>query len=53
MALGFAEVLGDVGGEDREAEESASSDGGGHDVVGVKGDGRYEAGCEARGGVGV
>ena len=52
-ALGLADVLGDVGGEDGQAEESARSDGGGHDVVGVEGDGCDEAGCKAGCGVGV
>ena len=53
IALGFAEVLGDVGGEDREAEESAGGDGGGHDIVGVKGNRSDEAGCEASCGMGI
>ena len=53
VALGSADVLDDVGGENGKAEEGAGSDGGGHDVVGVEGNGCDEAGCEAGGGVGV
>ena len=53
VVLGFAEALGDVGCEDREAEESTGGDGRRHNVVGIKGDSRHEAGCEAGGGVGV
>jgi hypothetical protein len=53
VVLGFADAFGDVGREDGEAEESAGGDGGGHDVVGVEGDRRDEAGCEAGCGVGV
>ena len=53
VALGSADVLDDVGGENGKAEEGAGSDGGGHDVVGVERNSRDEAGCDAGCGVGV
>jgi hypothetical protein len=51
--LGFADGLGDVRGEDGQAEEGSCGDGGGDGVVGVEGDGGDEAGGEASGGVRV
>ena len=53
VALAFAQALGDVGGQNREAKESASGNSRGHDVVSVEGNCRDKAGCEARCGVGV